>query len=186
MSDEIPLKKPMPEINEFTGVVREHHSRLRYFIRSLGVQSAWVDDIAQEAFLLAYRKWDELDEIGNVAPWLCKIARNLVMNELTKTSRRQRLLDENMTTMLLAAEGDTERPGRASDQGISHQALRDCLAKLPERSRQVIHARYFEDLNSTDIGGDMKMSTTAVRQVLFRSRQLLADCLQSKAIYESG
>lgn len=176
----------MPEINEFSSVVREHHSRLRYFIRSLGVQSAWVDDIAQEAFLLAYKKWGDLDEVGNAGVWLCAIARNLVMNELTKTSRRQRLLDENMTTLLLAAESEPTRPGQASDQCISHQALRDCMEKLPERSRQVVQARYFHDLNSTDIGGDLKMTTTAVRQVLFRSRQLLADCLQRKEIHEAG
>ena len=174
----------MPEINQFTDVVREHHPRLRYFIRSLGVQSAWVDDIAQEAFLLAYRKWDELDDVKNAGIWLTAIARNLVMNELTKTSRRKRLLDENMTTLLLAAEGEPERPGRLSDQCTNHQALRDCLSKLSARSRKVVHARYFEDLDVTDIGGDLKMKANAIRQVLFRSRKVLAGCLQSKAINE--
>ncbi|WP_035606040.1 sigma-70 family RNA polymerase sigma factor [Haloferula sp. BvORR071] len=176
----------MPEINEFAAVVREHHASLRYFIRSLGVQQAWVDDIAQEAFLLAYRKWDELDETGNAGLWLCAIARNLVMNELSKNSRRQRLLDENMTTLLLAAEsGEDTPPGGAADRGIHHQALRDCLAKLPERSRQVVHARYFQDQNSSEIGSELKLSTTAVRQILFRSRNLLAECLQRKAIHEA-
>lgn len=179
--------RPMPEINEFAAVVREHHASLRYFIRSLGVQQAWVDDIAQEAFLLAYRKWDDLDEIGNAGLWLCTIARNLVLNELSKTSRRQRLLDENMTTLLVAAEGgEASSPGSAADRGIRHQALRDCLSKLPERSRQVVYARYFEDQNSTEIGSALKMSTTAVRQILFRSRNLLAECLQRKAITEAG
>lgn len=177
----------MPEINEFAGVVREHHASLRYFIRSLGVQQAWVDDIAQEAFLLAYRKWDDLDDIGNAGLWLCAIARNLVMNELSKTSRRQRLLDENMTTLLLAAEdGEARTPGSTADRGVRHEALRDCLSKLPERSRQVVHARFFEDRNSSEIGSELKMSTTAVRQILFRSRNLLADCLQRKAIHEAG
>ncbi|MCW1924083.1 sigma-70 family RNA polymerase sigma factor [Luteolibacter arcticus] len=176
----------MPEINQFAGVVRQHHASLRYFIRSLGVQSAWVDDLAQEAFLLAYRKWEDLDEVGNAGLWLCAIAKNLVMNELSKTSRRQRLLDENMTTLLLAAEGGgDERPASVADRGIRHEALRDCMAKLPERSRQVVHARYFDDQNSSEIGSDLKMTTTAVRQVLFRSRQLLADCLQRKSIHEA-
>ena len=176
----------MPEINEFAGVVRQHHASLRYFIRSLGVQSAWVDDLAQEAFLLAYRKWDDLDDVGNASPWLIAIAKNLVMNELSKSSRRQRLLDENMTTLLLAAETGEERPAAAADRGIRHEALRDCMAKLPERSRQVVHARYFDDRNSTEIGSDLKMTTTAVRQLLFRSRQVLADCLQRKAIHDAG
>ena len=43
------------------GMVREHHAGLRAYVRSLGVEEAWVDDVAQEAFLVAYRKLDEWD-----------------------------------------------------------------------------------------------------------------------------
>lgn len=175
----------MPEINEYTEVVRAHHSGLRYFIRSLGVQSAWVDDLAQEAFLLAYKKWDELDESANAGAWLRTIARNLVMNELSKTHRRQRLIDENLTTLLLDAEPDIERPGAAEEHGIRHRALRECIETLSERSRDIIRARYFDDRNSSEIGDDLKMQPATVRKVLFHSRQLLADCLRSKAIHDT-
>ena len=58
----------MPEINEFAGVVRQHHASLRYFIRSLGVQSAWVDDLAQEAFLLAYRQEPRHERAQQIEP----------------------------------------------------------------------------------------------------------------------
>jgi len=175
----------MPEINEYTEVVRAHHSGLRYFIRSLGVQSAWVDDIAQEAFLLAYRKWDDLDEATNAGAWLRTIARNLVMNELSKTHRRQRLIDENLTTLLLDAEPDAERPGRAEDHGIRNRALGECIEQLSDRSREIIRARYFDDRNSSEIGDDLKMQPATVRKVLYHSRQLLADCLRSKAVHDA-
>ncbi|WAC21229.1 sigma-70 family RNA polymerase sigma factor [Luteolibacter sp. SL250] len=175
----------MPEINEYTDVVQAHHSGLRYFIRSLGVQSAWVDDLAQEAFLLAYRKWDDLDKAENAGAWLRTIARNLVMNELTKTSRRQRLIDENLTTLLLDTENEGRGPGAAEDHAIRNRALIECIDGLSTRSREIIRARYFDDRNSSQIGDDLNMQSATVRKVLFHSRQLLADCLRSKAIYDA-
>lgn len=175
----------MPEINEFTDVVRSHHSSLRYFIRSLGVRSAWVDDLAQEAFLLAYRKWDELDDPGNAGAWLRTIARNLVMNEITKSNRRQRLLDENLTTLLLAAEPETRAPGSTGDQAVRERALGECLKKLSARSRGVVKARYFDDRNSSEIGDALNIPPATVRKILYHARQLLADCLKGKAIHDA-
>nr|WP_246417992.1 sigma-70 family RNA polymerase sigma factor [Haloferula luteola] len=160
-------------------MVREHHVSLRYFIRSLGVNAAWVDDLAQESFLVAYRKWEELDSPHHAGPWLRKIARNLVMNEITKTGRRQRLIDENLTTLLLEATSSHPAPGELQDTEARHQALRDCLEQLTSRARQVVEARYFRDRNATEIGEELAMSSVAVRKVLFHARQNLAACLSA-------
>ena len=45
----------------FDLLVLEHHVQVRAFGRSLGVEPEWVDDIAQEAFLTAYRDWKTFD-----------------------------------------------------------------------------------------------------------------------------
>ena len=163
--------------------VREHHSGLRYFIRSLGVNDVWVDDLAQEAFLIAHRKWEELDHPGNAGSWLRKIARNLVLNELTKSSRRQRLLDEKVTGLLIDTFASDPEPGVLEDAEIRCEALRECLEKLPRRMRHIIDSRYFGDKNATDIGDEMAMKPAAVRKSLFNARKSLADCLASKNIH---
>lgn len=175
----------MPDTNEYTEVVRTHHSSLRYFIRSLGVQSTWVDDLAQETFLLAYRKWDELDSADNAGGWLRTIARNLVMNELAKSNRRRRLIDENLTTLLLNSEPDPGGPGLTEDHAARNRALNECIETLSDRSREIIRARYFDERNSSEIGDALNMQSATVRKVLFHARQLLADCLRSKAVHDS-
>lgn len=45
----------------FTDQVRREQARLRALIRALGVRAEAVDDLAQEAFLLAFRKLGEFD-----------------------------------------------------------------------------------------------------------------------------
>lgn len=176
------MKSNHQKIADFSEVVREQHNGLRYFIRSLGVNDAWVDDLAQESFLVAYRKWSELDDPANAAPWLRRIARNLVMNEISKTSRRQRLLDKNITTLLLNADPETPSAGSIHDIEITHEALRVCLSALAARSRRIVDAHYFDGHNATEIGEELCMTSGAVRKVLFKTRHLLADCLTRKQL----
>ena len=170
----------MPDLKEFTRVIGDHHSSLRYFIQGLGVNPSWVDDVAQDAFLVAYRRWEELDTMENPGAWLRTIARNLVLNATAKLNRRQRLLDENLTTLLLEAEHEAPAAGELPDLAQRQDALRDCLARLTERARRVIEARYFKDRNSSEIGAEFAMKPVAVRKMLFHARQSLADCLKTQ------
>lgn len=173
---------PREKDQKLDAAVRAHHSGLRYFIRSLGVNEAWVDDLAQETFVIAHRKWEELDHPDNAPTWFRKIARNLVMNELTKTGRRQRLLDEKVTTLLLTAESSQPAPGVLQDAEIRHEALRSCLDGLSSNARKVINARYYDELNATEIGEEFSMNPSSVRKMLFLARKALADCLEAKQI----
>ncbi|RYD23148.1 MAG: sigma-70 family RNA polymerase sigma factor [Verrucomicrobiaceae bacterium] len=165
--------------------VRAHHSGLRYFIRSLGVNDAWVDDLAQETFVVAHRKWDELDHVDNAPFWFRRIARNLVMNELSKSGRRQRLMDEKITGLLIDADDTAPSPGEIQDTEIRHEALRECVEGLPQNVRKVINARYYDDRNATDIGNELSMDPAAVRKLLFLARKTLADCLATKQVRAS-
>lgn len=167
-----------PRDFDFTKLIQEHHSSLRYFIHSLGVNAAWVDDVAQDAFLIAYRKWPSLDgDLENPGAWLRSIARNVVQNELAKQNRRKRLMDENLTTLLLQA-GDTAPQSSAGVLVDRKEALSACISKLSERARKILESRYVNDLNSGEIGSEFDMKPAAVRKLLFHARQTLANCLK--------
>lgn len=170
----------MPDLAEFTRFIDHHHSSLRYFIQSLGVNTAWVDDVAQDAFLVAYRKWDEAGTLDNPGAWLRTIARNLVLNETAKLNRRQRLLDENLASILAEAYADPAGTDEIIDLTEQQESLRRCLKKLPEKARCVIEARYFHDRNSSEIGADFAMKPAAVRKLLFHARRALGECLRGQ------
>ncbi|WP_035605017.1 sigma-70 family RNA polymerase sigma factor [Haloferula sp. BvORR071] len=170
----------MPDLKEFTSVVAEHHASLRYFIQGLGVSPAWVDDMAQDTFLVAYRKWGDAGRVENPGAWLRTIARNLVQNETAKLNRRQRLLDENLTTLLLNAEPGGPEAGEISDLSTRREALRECLKVLSERARGVVEQHYYHDRKSEEIGREFAMKPAAVRKMLFHARQALAGCLRTK------
>jgi RNA polymerase sigma-70 factor (ECF subfamily) len=175
----------MESNQQFVTMVRETHSSLRFFIRSLGVRSAWVDDIAQDTYLIAYKRFQKLDDPANAIFWLRAIARNLVMNELAKNARRKRLLDENLTTILLQSEELLSDHTSLADRETTQATLHKCLKGLTPRSQEIIRARYFENKKSNEIGHRFALSSSAVRKVLFQARKSLARCLQDSAITSS-
>lgn len=167
----------MSDQDPFTLMIQEHHASLRHYIAALGVNHAWVDDLAQETFLIVYRKWDEFTKVDNQGAWLRTVAKNLVLNETAKIGRRQRLFNEKLTSLLIEAEDRQPAPEYSPE---TLKALKTCISLLTDRSRTVVEARYFRNRTSQDIGEDLDMKPAAVRKVLFHARHALADCLRAK------
>jgi RNA polymerase sigma-70 factor, ECF subfamily len=165
---------------QFTELVAQQHKSLRFFIRSLGVESAWVDDIAQETFLLLLKKWSQLTDHENLDAWLRTSARNLVRNELRNQKRRPHLINKHLTTFLVEHSRPEPDPYEVAITEERHSALRNCLSLLTPRSRKIVEERYFQDRDSSEIGEEMGMKSSAVRRALFRARESLNACLIKK------
>lgn len=173
---------PEPAVDaeqQFSTLVLEHQAGLRAFIRMLGVDAASVDDLAQETFVVAYRRLAELDPTRSAGPWLRGIARNLVLNHRRSTARRLRHVHPVLAEVLEATTGVAEDPaGRLHlDELVSH--LRDCLDRLPARGRSLLAARYGAEDEAAALA-ETGLNANAMRQALFRVRETLRRCLTGK------
>jgi RNA polymerase sigma-70 factor, ECF subfamily len=164
------------EREAFELVVVEHHVQLRAFIRSLGVDPDWVDDIAQEAFLTAYRKWGSFDQSRDFSKWLRGIAANIVRNELRKDSRRQRILRAELVELLIERHAEKEGP----PEPVGIEAIRGCLAKLPLRDRELVQARYGNGESAPELAQRFQLNAENVRQLLLRIRLQLKKCVEQR------
>ncbi len=167
---------------KFIEYVRENHAGLRGFVRSLGVAPMWVDDLAQEAFVIAYQRMADFDENRDFGAWVRGIARNLVINERRKDARRKRILSDHLTEVLVASsslpENEVEEKGdRARAKAL---ALKECLDKVPDKSRAMLQARYENEQSAPDIALQMNMSAAAIRKSLERVRKALRKCVQQR------
>ena len=143
------------------------------FVRGLGLRAEAADDVAQEAFVVAFEKLQTFERGTNFGAWVRTIARFLVSKELRREDRRQRVLAEHVAEMLAAGDevpGDDDTPARA-------EALKRCLAELPERGRRLVQQRYFENLAPAVIASQEGRTANEVRQALFRLRAALHDCI---------
>lgn len=171
------------DIDWFLQQVEREQSRLRAFVRSLGVRAEAVDDLAQDTLIVAYEKRASFDHSADFGRWIRGIARKMVANSIRKDARRSKILSDPVSEILIQATTPDVHPlellmPNKRDHSLS--ALADCLASLPERSKQLIHLRYFERQSPGAIAGQLERSSNDIRQALFRLRRALLKCIEER------
>ncbi len=161
-------------------LVRAHQSGVRAFIRSLGVDEAWVDDIAQETFLVAYRKLHEWDRDRDAGHWLRGIARHLAINERRKHARRSRLLEAGLAELLPERAGNNEPADGEPDTVELLEALHACMQELPEPARDLLRRRYADGEHAESLAAQAKTRADAMRQKLLRLRLVVKGCVERR------
>ena len=157
--------------------VRDHQVGLRAYIRALGVEDAWVDDLAQEAFIVAYRRLGDFDPDGDFGRWLRGIARHLAANERHKDARRARLLPMAVAEVLLDREGPD-----ASGSAALVPIMKECVDQLPERNRDLLRRRYAGTETADALARELRVKADAVRQTLQRIRIAVKRCIERKRV----
>jgi len=76
---------------DLASFVRAHGSFLGAALRRFGVFGADVDDLSQEVFLLAYRRWGTL-ELEGIRRWLWVVAANVARNHRRLSRHRCEVL----------------------------------------------------------------------------------------------
>ena len=163
---------------DFEVIVREHQAGLRAFIRALGADETWVDDLAQEVFLIAYRKRWQFDQQADMGKWLRGIARRAVKGEISKQARRHRLMHNGITDILVNL-GQEEVVEDSRLQTLT-AVMKTCVAALPEPLGGLLRDRYQEGRRAKDLAEEMDCTAEVVRKRLQRIRISVRQCMELK------
>jgi RNA polymerase sigma-70 factor, ECF subfamily len=130
-------------------------------------------DVAQEAFLKAYRALATFRENSRFSPWLYAIANNLCIDFLRRKGRNNLSLDEP-----LPEGGERQIPGgiepsKAYEQLETKVIVQKGLDKLPEKYKNVLVLRHMQDLTYEEIAQTLGISVSLVKTHLFRAREAL-------------
>jgi RNA polymerase sigma-70 factor (ECF subfamily) len=131
-----------------------------------------AEDLAQEAFLIAWRKLHEFDPDTSFGAWLKAIAHRLVMNHRRKF--RAEGVGGHAELEILLHHHDAEA---ASDRLA---ALRDCLSLIDGPALKLLNARYLDGVSVKDIAKQTGKGYSALTMQLFRLRELLAACVETE------
>jgi len=136
---------------------------------------AAAEDITQETFLTAYDRLSTFDTNSELRPWLIGIARNLTRNELRRRYREDSRI-ELYSRLLESAE--CSHAETFSSEMMA--ALSDCRERLGETAAKAISGRYNEGLDVDALANKLQRSVTATRQLLYRARLALRDCIEAR------
>lgn len=91
----------------FGELVRRHGGALRTHLRRMGAQGADADDMAQDAFIIAYERLAEFRHEGTFIAWLKTIASRRYLKRLKAT---QKYLFTDDTSLFEAVHTDPDQP----------------------------------------------------------------------------
>lgn len=137
-----------------------------------------AEDLAQEAFIIAWRKLREFDPETSFGAWLKAIAHRLVMNHRRKF--RAHGVGGHAELEELLHYDDTE----VASERVA--ALRDCLASMGGPALKLLSTRYLDGVSVRDISKQMGRGYSALTMQLFRLRELLAACVEKEMSAERG
>jgi RNA polymerase sigma-70 factor (ECF subfamily) len=160
----------------FAELVRRHQAAVRTCLAVRLDHPHEAEDLAQEAFVIAYRKLAEFDAGRPFGPWVRSIAFNLLRNHW----RKFRVFGIGGDEELAAMVEQRISVRMASSEGEELSALRDCLDGLDSTARALLERRYADDMPVRDIAAEQGLKYSAVTMQLHRLRELLAACVQGK------
>jgi RNA polymerase sigma-70 factor (ECF subfamily) len=131
-----------------------------------------AEDVAQEAFIRAYKNFHRLRDRDRFRAWLARIAWRLALDRIRSTGRRQR--------RELAASEAPPRP-TAEDLATSREFqahLGRAMDELPEKLRQTLILAAVEGYNLQEVGRLTGSPEGTVKSRLFLARKKLAEKLQ--------
>ena len=155
----------------FAELVSRHQSKLRNLLRHLSNDPALADDLAQQAFLEAWRSIKNLRSSGAFGAWLKKVA----INTWLKHSRSKDPLN--------AVDDKPDVPAIAERSSIDEAIDLDrALATLSKSERLCIVLSYHQGMSHGSIAEFTGMPLGTVKSHINRGTQQLRELLK---IYES-
>jgi len=144
--------------------------------------SSEVLDVAQEAFLKAYRALPKFRGESAFYTWLYRIAINTAKNYLVAQGRRPP--DEDVSALDAEQyEGESALKEYATPEHLMlkddiEKTVFDAIEQLPEDLRTAITLRELEGLSYEDIAQAMDCPIGTVRSRIFRAREVINKKLQ--------
>jgi len=120
---------------------------------------ARAEDMAQEAFLRAYRSLAQFRGESAFSTWLFSLATNLYRNQVRRLPATPLSLDEIAETLLAQSSRD--------------ESLRRAILALPVKYRDAILLFYFHDQDVPAAARTLGIPEGTVKARLFRGRELL-------------
>lgn len=153
-------------------VVAYRDQVFRLALRMCG-NEADADEVAQEAFLSAWKALPNFRGDSRFSTWLYQLTSHAAI-DLMRRKKRQ-IAAEDITEV--SAPDPAPGPQQQAEQSETRQAVRDAMAQLSPEYRQIVVLRFLQELSYEEIGAVLKLPPGTVKSRLNRAKAQLKDIL---------
>jgi RNA polymerase sigma factor (sigma-70 family) len=138
---------------------------------AIGCSGDWdgARDRAQEAFALAFRNLEQLDDVDAFPAWFS----TLVRTACSRRARAKRIMTNALQGVDVA--DDAPDPSTIVERAQERDRIRASVEALPEPERAVIALHYLGGLPYPDVAAFLGISVSAAKKRSFTARRRLAE-----------
>ena len=177
MDHELVARVQRGDSKAFDLLVRKYQHRIVALIGRYVPDWSECQDVAQEAFLRAYRALGSFRGDAQFYTWLHRIAVNTAKNHLVANGRRPPTDDIDVADAEQYDSGvrlrDNDTPERELMRQQMEQTVMRAVEALPEELRTAITLREVEGLSYEEIAARIECPIGTVRSRIFRAREAI-------------
>jgi len=158
-------------------IVERYQDRIFALIYGIVRDRHEVEDVAQEVFLKVYTRISAFDERSKFYTWLYRVAANAAKDHVKKRSRRPAVALEEEDVVPSTGNNPVGHAAAAE----ARLMVREAIAALPLRYREVLTLRELEGLTYGEIAAVLQISIGTVESRLHRARAKLKGRLERHA-----
>lgn len=158
-------------------------------------------EVAQDAFLAAWRNIDGLAEPRAFGGWLLRITRNKSFNRLEKERRSRPVDDEGMTVIEATSgsgtggpagfsvedrAGSVSEPEQAAQDAELSELLWEAAEALGERDANVLDLHLRRGFTPTQIAEALDVTPNNANQLVHRVKSRLGDSVRARIVWRGG
>jgi len=173
-------------------VVKAYLPQIVRAARGAGLSAGVADDVAQETFITFFEKAPTFEGRSKIRTWIFGILYRKIA-EARRGVKRSNLMDDIDEIVDQRLNEDGTRwinPPRPVDQDLYESEvmglLDECLEIVPRQQRMAFSLREIEDMDTPEICNILDVTTTNLGVLLFRARNRLRECLESKGVGEAA
>jgi len=136
-----------------------------------------AEDIAQDAFVRAYRALSGFRGRARFSSWLYQIALNLCRDHLKRRSRAGAPVPVEDGTLEGLHSGDDDATPDSIVEAELSETMRREIARLPYLYREAFVLRHLQGMDYEEVSAITRVSADTVRVRAYRARELLRERL---------
>ncbi len=157
----------------------KHHGEIYAYLLRMMRDPEVAADMAQDAFIKAYKNYATLEKPENARAWLYQIAHRVALDEI----RRRKII--RFFPWTGESHGSVPSAERLVMDARLSGDMQRALERIPERQRAALLLAELHDLTGLELAAALGVSHVAARALLTRARESLRQALAAERAAEA-
>lgn len=155
-------------------LVLQYQDRLVYSVYKFLKDYELAQDIAQEAFVKAFKNIEKFRGDSSFYTWIYRIAINTAKNFLSSKARSSEVYDDEIMELKLSQSAvTTENPENILEAEELRTKMMEAIQSLPDDIRTTLSLREFDGLSYEEIAKVQNCPIGTVRSRIHKGREIL-------------